>query len=131
MTPTGECRVLVCGSRTWNDPEPIRYFLAGLQAEHPGADIFVAHGDAQGADAYAGIAAEMLGIPVTTFPADWGLHGRKAGFIRNKRMIDEFQPDVVLALSEYPITKGTAHTVRLAQQAGITVYVIGHGDDAA
>lgn len=128
-TPTREIRVLVCGSRTWNDPEPIRYFLAGLQAENPDAHLCVAHGGAQGADRLAGTAASMLDLPVDVFPADWQTHGRKAGFLRNKQMVEEWQPSLVLALSECPTTKGTAHTVRLAKAANIPVYVIGHGED--
>lgn len=122
--------MVVCGSRTWNDHLPIIIFLAGLVAtSHEDVRFRVAHGGAQGADAYAGKAAKYLGMDVSVFPADWKTHGKRAGFLRNKQMIEEFQPDVVLALSEHPITKGTAHTVRLAHEADIPVYVIGCGLD--
>lgn len=119
----------MCGSRTWNDHVPIWTFLSGLKATNPRAVIRVAHGGAQGADEYGGIAAKLLNVEVSVFPANWEQHGKRAGFLRNKQMIEEFQPDVVLAFSEHPITKGTAHTVRLAREADIPVYVIGHGED--
>lgn len=128
---TREVKVLVCGSRTWTDHIPVLVFLAGWQATNPGCSFRVAHGNAQGADTYGGDAAEVLGMTVEKFPANWTTHGKRAGFLRNKQMIDEFKPDIVLAFSESPISKGTAHTVRLAKAANIPVYVIGHGDDAA
>ena len=104
--------------------------IAGLIAtSHDDTVVKVAHGGAQGADAYGRAAASFLGADVVEFPAQWDLHGKRAGFLRNQQMIEEFQPDIVLAFSEHPITKGTAHTVRLAKKAGIPVYVIGHGND--
>lgn len=100
--------------------------LAGLQSRNPDADIVVAHGGAQGADEMGGTAARLLGMKVEVFPADWDRHGRKAGFLRNQQMVQEFYPDLVFAFSEHPITKGTAHTVRLAQAEGIPVLVTSH-----
>ncbi len=39
----------------------------------------------------------MAGIPVMTFPADREKHGRAAGPIRNKQMLEEGKPDLVAA----------------------------------
>jgi F420-dependent methylenetetrahydromethanopterin dehydrogenase len=124
-----EVKVLVCGSRTWNDHLPVWLFLAGIKATNPDAVVRVCHGTAQGADTYAGEAAEQLGLEVSTFRADWTTHGRAAGPIRNKRMLDEFEPHIVVAFSEHPITKGTKHMVSIAREADIPVYVIGHAPD--
>lgn len=126
-TETPELRVLVCGSRTWEDIAPIYSYLTGLIGEYPSQRIRVAHGAAQGADTVGASAAEALGLDVEAYPAQWDLYGKRAGFLRNAQMIDEFQPHLVLALSEHPITKGTQHTVNLAKKAGIPVHVISHG----
>jgi len=57
---------------------------------------------------------------VTTFDADWKL-GKKAGPLRNQRMIDEGRPDLVVA---FPGGKGTADMVRRAEAAGVKVLKI-------
>ena len=53
--------------------------------------------------------------------ADWAKHGRKAGPIRNQRMIDEGRPDLVVA---FPGGTGTADMVERARVAGIRVIEI-------
>lgn len=124
---TRELRVLVCGSRTWEDVKPIYTFLKGLRAEYPKRRMLVAHGAAQGADTMGDAAAQALDIETCVYPAQWGKHGKRAGFLRNHQMIEEFKPHLVLACSEHPITKGTQHTVNLAKKANIPLYLIGHG----
>ena len=60
-------------------------------------------------------------MPVSIYPADWDKHGKAAGPIRNKQMIDEGKPDLVIA---FPGGRGTAGAVRLAKFAGVTVRVV-------
>ena len=55
------------------------------------------------------------------FPADWKTHGKAAGPIRNKQMLDEGKPDVVVA---FPGGKGTANMVKLAREAGVPVTIV-------
>jgi hypothetical protein len=74
-------RVLIYGSRTWRDPEPIRAFVASLPA-----DCTVIHGGAPGADTLAHHAATARGLHVEVYPADWQRYGRRAGPIRNEEM---------------------------------------------
>lgn len=50
-------RVLVCGSRHWTDPAPIRAVLAALPA-----DTVVVHGAAPGADTLAATLAKARGL---------------------------------------------------------------------
>lgn len=53
--------------------------------------------------------------------ADWDGLGRKAGPIRNQRMLDEGKPDLVVA---FPGDKGTADMVRRARTASLEVLEI-------
>ena len=78
----------------------------------------VIHGAAAGADSLAGRYARRKHIRESKFPADWVRHGRSAGVIRNQRMLDEGEPDLVVA---FPGGRGTADMVRQAKAAGIKV----------
>jgi len=46
------------------------------------------HGGARGADRAIGRAAYQLGWPVEALPADWRRHGRAAGPIRNRELLE-------------------------------------------
>ena len=63
--------------------------------------------------------AEWQGIPVKTFEADWDRHGKAAGPIRNKQMLDEGKPDLVVAFEG---GKGTANMIAQAEAAGVRVF---------
>lgn len=123
----GEVRVLVCGSRTWRDHLPIWLTLAGIKAVH--GPVRVCHGGAQGADTYAEEVAAALDLDTTVYLAQWELHGKAAGPIRNKRMLENFKPHLVLAFSEHPLTKGTKHMIGIASATNVPVYIIGHAPD--
>lgn len=98
--------VLVCGSRDWTDRETIRAWLGRLP---PGTEIV--HGGERGADSIAWNVASDLGFVVRAYPADWSSLGRKAGPIRNQRMIDTEKPDRVLAFTE-ALMRGTGGATR-------------------
>lgn len=111
----GNClgrRVLVCGSRNYNDEHRV---FTELDAISPSLII---EGGADGAYALAVLWAEARSCELASFPADWAKHGRAAGPIRNQQMIDEGKPDLVLA---FPGGPGTADMVRRAKAAGIEV----------
>lgn len=75
-------------------------------------------GAARGADTAALDYAVVNWMLFEEYPADWETYGKKAGFIRNKKMLDEGKPNVVVA---FPGGKGTAGMVTLAKKAGIKV----------
>lgn len=57
------------------------------------AGTIVVHGAAPGADNIAGYVAAALGFQVRPYPAQWQLHGKAAGPIRNQEMLDKEHPD--------------------------------------
>jgi hypothetical protein len=136
-------KVLVCGGRTWGevvppDPdlegEPLRLALAAahrqaeserdalydtLDALHRDTPITaLAEGGAVGADRHASTWAERRGVWCTRYEAEWRQYGKQAGPLRNQRMLDEFQPALVVA---FPGGAGTADMVRRARRAGVRV----------
>ena len=81
----------------------------------------IIHGDANGADRLASQWAVDNGLKVEPYPADWAKQGRAAGPIRNKRMLEEGKPDLVVA---FPGGRGTANMTKQAGEAGVPVMVI-------
>lgn len=117
-------RVLVCGSRSWNDYAAIDDRIEAL----PAGAVLV-HGGALGADTVADNHARRLGIPVEVFPvtsSDWDRFGRRAGVLRNLTMLDS-GPDLVIAFWDGK-SRGTEHTITEARKRGIPVEVHGASD---
>lgn len=110
-------RVLVCGGREFSDALTLGSWLGGIDNKQ-GIGVII-EGGARGADRMAREFAEWRGIPVETFNADWGKYPRAAGPIRNKQMLVEGKPDLVVA---FPGGKGTANMIRQAKKAGIEVF---------
>ena len=88
-------KVLVCGGRNFNDALTLGSWLGGIHKDH-GITLLI-EGGARGADYMARKFAEWADIPVKTFDADWAAHGKAAGPIRNRRMLEESKPDLVVA----------------------------------
>lgn len=109
-------RVLVCGGRRFNDPELLGSWLGGIHKQR-GIALLI-DGGAHGADRMANLFAKWLGIPTQTFEAQWGKYGRAAGPKRNRRMLEEGRPDLVVA---FPGGPGTADMIRQAHELRVPV----------
>lgn len=127
--PWAALRVLICGSRDWDDDEIIDVVVSGLTREY--RPLTLIHGAARGADSIAAESGRVdqgrgLAVNVIPFPADWDAHGRAAGPIRNQQMLDEGKPDWVIAFTnDLEASRGTRDMVGRAHKAGVPVYVIG------
>lgn len=109
-------KVLVCGGREYWDAYRVFTVLDALHREVGITKIV--NGDAPGADRLSSLWAVLAGIAVDRYPALWEKDGRRAaGPIRNQRMLDQEQPDMVVA---FPGGTGTADMVRKARRAGVT-----------
>jgi hypothetical protein len=112
-------RVLVCGGRDFSDCGAVFDVLDEL-ARTESVDCLI-EGDARGADRIAGAWAKRRRVDLRLFPANWTKYGNRAGPIRNQQMLDEGQPDLVIA---FPGGRGTDDMVRRATAAGVNVQVI-------
>jgi len=106
-------RVLITGDRNWDNRSVIETQLSDLP---PGS--IIVQGGAKGADTIA-----MLNLvpylTTITYPAEWELHGKAAGPIRNRKMLDT-KPDLVLGFhNDITTSKGTRDCLLEAQRRGI------------
>lgn len=108
--------VLVCGGRYFTDARLVNKTLDELHAAK--AISLLIHGKATGADTLGGKWARSHIVPVKEFPADWRTFRRRAGPIRNRQMLVEGKPDLVLAFRG---GEGTSNMVEQARSAGVPV----------
>lgn len=119
-------RVLVCGSRDWDDWKAIYAVLEGVYTMMGRRDLMIIEGCARGADTIAGEWAEASGVQHLQFPAQWATEGKAAGPIRNQRMLDDGDPELVLAFHDnLAESKGTGDMVRRAKARGVDTFIIG------
>jgi hypothetical protein len=118
-------RILVTGSRDWTDSYTVRGALLGVAAGVKDVTL-ISGGCPDGADAIAELVARRQGWAIETHVADWDGLGKRAGFIRNKAMV-ESEPDVCIAFVKNQ-SRGASMTVDLAKEAGIPIelYTLDH-----
>jgi hypothetical protein len=109
-------KLLVCGGRNFRDRALLNRTLDAIHQETPVTTLI--EGEARGADKMAADWAYAHEITVEQFPADWAQHGKSAGFIRNKAMLEQGKPDRVVAFAG---GVGTAMMCRLAEFARVKV----------
>jgi predicted Rossmann-fold nucleotide-binding protein len=112
----GHIRVLVCGGRGFANSALLWETLDRLHATR--CFGLVITGGARGADTLAHEWAVSRGIETVVYMAEWERLGRKAGPVRNQRMLQEGKPDLVIA---FPGGRGTANMTGQADAAGIEV----------
>lgn len=141
-------RILVCGGRDFGDmsiPRDSPFWFkrkAEYQFIHkilsdlfpvvqedestwlPPSDVCIISGKARGVDTAAIDWAVINWTAFEEYPADWKKYGKSAGYIRNKQMLEEGKPDLVIA---FPGGRGTAMMVGLARNAGVEVIEVKYG----
>jgi len=119
-------RVLISGDREWSKRGIMETIFLGLYTQ-VGKQLIIIEGEARGADRMARDIAEIYLQPenILRFPADWTKYGKGAGPIRNKQMLVEGEPDLVLCFhDDIQSSKGTKNMAEQAEKAGVPVYVI-------
>ena len=108
----------VTGGRDYKDQAHVWQVLDNIY--HTNANINIIVGDATGVDDFARKWANERKVPVFIYHANWEMHGRSAGPIRNKRMLDHGL-DLLLSFKG---GRGTAHMTRITKEKGIEVRMV-------
>lgn len=112
-------RILICGSRNWTDKQVIENYIQTLPK-----DTIIIQGGCKGADFFAGYFAIKYNLILETYRANWKKFGKAAGPIRNKQMLDEGKPEIVIAFhNNIEQSKGTKDMIRQARERGIPVEI--------
>ena len=106
-------KLAIVGSRSFSDYE----FMKKILAFHSCTQII--SGGAKGADTLAKQYAGENGISITEFLPNWDRDGKAAGFIRNKQIVNACDELVAFWDGE---SRGTAHSIKLAEEAGKPIY---------
>lgn len=111
-------RVAVTGSRHGAPAGLVREVLSGLD---PRPSVII-HGGCTGVDAEVDAVPREMGIVVEDYPADWKLHRRMAGRIRNEKMAQESKAEILLV---FPGGAGTTDCAARFQERGIECRRVG------
>ena len=117
---TPEGRVLVCGSRDFNDYGLLAAKLDEVRDRLGDVPMRVVSGAARGADSLAAKWAQQRGVPCDEYPADWDRHGKSAGYRRNEQMLTEGDPHMVVAFPQGD-SRGTRQMMDIASKARVAV----------
>lgn len=111
-------KVLVCGGRSFFNWPFVRDSLDDFHL--CAAPITcVVQGGAAGADRLAKHWAEIRKIECLEYPANWDIHFRRAGYIRNREMLEK-NPDVEQIIA-FPGGEGTQMMKQIARERGLPV----------
>lgn len=88
--------------------------------KHPEGLVVVHGGCPNGPDLWADLWCDDRSVPVEVWDAQWAVHGRRAGMVRNTEMVGS-GPDGVYAFC-HRRSSGTTHCAELAEKRGIPVW---------
>lgn len=113
-------KVIVAGSRTFDRKEFLGVIIDAMAISNFEVDEIVS-GGARGIDTLAQEYADRMGLPCTTFHADWDKHGKAAGPIRNAAMAD--YADALLLIYDGH-SRGSGNMLELARRKGLKIFKV-------
>lgn len=110
-------KTIIAGSRSI---PPIEFLYAMEHCPFLSEITHVISGKAKGIDTYGEKFAQINGLPILEYPANWSKYGKYAGFIRNKEMVKI--ADCLIAIWDGK-SNGTRHTIKLAMDKRIKIFL--------
>lgn len=116
-------RIAVIGSRGYRGRAIIPNILQSTFGyfRQFGKPVFISGGCKNSPDQWGQQWAVRNNIPCIIFPAEWQKHGKKAGLVRNKKIVDN--ADYLIAFWDGK-SHGTKYTIDLALQRGLPVITV-------
>lgn len=113
-------KVIIAGSREGFTPEDVFEGVACIH-RYSGIQIDeIVSGGAIGIDTFGEELAKTYSIPIKMFPANWTVHGKSAGFLRNEEMAK--YANCLIAFWDGQ-SKGTKHMIEMALKYGLKLFV--------
>lgn len=113
-------RVIIAGGRDFHDYALLKQTMDRLLSNIEN-NIVIVCGMARGADRMGERYAKERGLAIDYYPANWDLHGKRAGYIRNEQMVQN--ADALVAFWDGQ-SRGTKHMINTAKQYGLKIRVI-------
>ena len=107
-------KTAVIGSRNFNNYSFLKEKLTEHKVE------FVVSGGAFGADQLSERYCKEFGLPILIFYPNWNVYFKRAGFIRNKFIVENCDELIAFRVN---LSKGTTHSIELAKQMNKKVFV--------
>ena len=114
-------RVIIAGSRTFNDYELLKRTCDVIFSNFTGVVMAVVSGGAKGADSLGERYAQERGLKILSHLPDWQKHGRSAGIIRNKEMADNAEGLIAFWDGK---SRGTFQMIDYAKRKGLMVHTV-------
>lgn len=86
----------IVGARKRNSQEDLHLVVEAFYKVYKNGDVICSGGCPTGADSFAKLIHIREKIPYLEFPANWNLHGKSAGYIRNKLIAEA--SDILIAM---------------------------------
>lgn len=129
-------RVIIAGGRYFWDYDLLREecIKTFTQLKEEGcntkrSNIEIISGTANGADTLGEKFAHEYYLELKEFPANWNLHGKRAGYLRNEQMAkyakDDEELGVLIAFWDGK-SRGTKHMIDLANKHELRVFIINY-----
>ena len=110
-------KVIIAGSRDFTDYDFMREKCDRI-LENIKEPITIFNGKARGADSLGAQYARERNYTIQEFPADWDLHGKKAGMLRNEEMAREAEALIVFIKNQ---SRGSLDMLRRAEKRGLKI----------
>jgi len=111
-------KLLVAGSRSIPndnlDRQQLWHIFDNLSYSFDIPFSSIIEGEAPGVDREARAWAEFKGYEVESYPANWEGLGKRAGFVRNKTMVNECDRAIIVWDG---FSLGTDHTIRMLEDS--------------
>lgn len=122
--------ILVTGSRDWSNQDLIDKAIQDVEGRMKGPYKLI-HGGCKGADKMTESTVKgRKGWKIQTFIADWDGDGKRAGPMRNKRMVEQGPAFAIVFCNDLKASKGTKDCWKRIVKADIEHKIYSENDDS-